>query len=52
MDFPDWATYSFPAWAVSDAAKAWLFGMIFGAFVRLFRVSLKWFKRAGTERFE
>jgi len=47
--FPDWATYVFPSWAGSYAAKAWLFGVIFGALARLTRYALRWFKRAGTE---
>jgi hypothetical protein len=49
MNFPDWSTYTFPAWAVSDAAKAWLFGIIFGGLVGVFRASLRWFRRVGQE---
>jgi len=43
---------TFPAWATSDESKAWLLGFTAAAMVRIFRASLKWFKRAGTERFD
>jgi len=50
--FPDWTTYSFPAWASGDEAKVWLFGFIFGGIILLFRAALRWFKLAGTESHE
>jgi hypothetical protein len=52
MNFPDWSTYTFPAWATTDEAKAFLLGIIFGALVRIFRSALKWFKASGHETFD
>lgn len=48
----DFTTWSLPALLVSDEAKVFFLGLFTGAFVRLFRASLRWFKRAGTERDE
>jgi len=45
----DPATVSMPAWAVSDEAKAWVLGFIFGALVRITKASLLHFKRAGSD---
>lgn len=49
MDFENW---TLPASLVTDEARAFFFGLFTGAFVRLFRATLRWFKRAGTERDE
>jgi len=46
---PDFTSFEFPAWAVSDEAKVWLCGFIVAAMVRIFRAALRWFKRAGTD---
>jgi len=46
---PDFTTYTFPAWATTDAAKCWLMGFIVGAMICIFKKALRWFKRAGTE---
>lgn len=47
---PDFTTYVWPSWAYSDAAKLWLAGFVTAAMIRIFRASLRWFKRAGTEK--
>jgi len=41
-----------PDWAVSDEAKAWFYGVLFMSGVMIFRAGLRWFKRAGAERFD
>jgi len=47
MDFNDW---TLPPGLLTDASKAFFFGLFTGAFVRLFRAALRWFKRAGVEK--
>jgi hypothetical protein len=50
MNFPDWQAYQFPTWLLTDEAKAFYLGVIFGALVRLFRACLRWFSRAMDDR--
>jgi hypothetical protein len=40
----NFTTISLPAWAVSDEAKAWFYGFVSMALVRVFRAGLRWFK--------
>jgi len=49
---PDFTTFTFPAWASSDAAMCWLMGFITGAIIRIFRAALRWFKKTGTESYD
>jgi len=41
-----------PEWATSEEAQIWVVGFTVSAMVRIFRACIKWFKRAGTERFD
>lgn len=45
----DFTTFTMPAGITSEEGIAFMFGLFVGAFVRLFRAALRWFKRAGTE---
>jgi len=42
---PDWAE----APKVSNDCQAWLYGLGAAGIARIFRASLKWFKRAGRD---
>lgn len=47
--FMDFTTFTMPAGITSDEAVAFCSGLFVGAFVRIIRAALRWFKRAGTE---
>lgn len=47
-DAINWSAVDVPAWANSSgAAYAFFVGLVLGAMVRLVRIGLKWFRKAG-----
>ena len=40
---------SLPSWAVSPESQAWFLGLGAAAIVRIFRASIRWFRRTGAE---
>lgn len=41
----DFTSISVPAWAGSNEAQAWFYGLAAAAMVRVFRAGLRWLKR-------
>ncbi|MFT3869860.1 MAG: hypothetical protein QM715_15530 [Nibricoccus sp.] len=41
-----------PEWALTDEAKVFALGMMFGALVRLTRTGLRWVRRVGSDNIE
>jgi len=45
----DVTTFGLPAWVTDDPSHAFFLGLAFAVVVRLLRVSIKWFRRVGTD---
>lgn len=48
---PDFTSYVWPE-TMSEGMRWFMMGFTVGGMIRLFRASLRWFKRAGVERYD
>jgi len=46
----NWSSWSLPAWATTDEAQAFVYGLFIAAGVRVFRAGLRWVKRVSDDR--